>query len=1110
MARNPAPLLLASLLILSGLSWWSPRLWAGEPLILGVFAYRPPAILQAQYQPLADYLSDQLGDTRVILRVLDIGEIETELAHDRLDLLFTNPSHYIRLRTENHLSGALATLISLENGISSAHLGGVIIARDENHSIRQLSDLAFRNIAVPGIKFLGGYQAQALELLHAGVRLPEDAHMILAGSHDKVVAMVLEGTADAGFIRSSVLEQMTREGRISPGQLRVVNLQSHPGFPYQVSTRLYPEWPFVALPRVDQRQVRRIAAALLSLDEQHPAAQAAHIAGFAPPADYLPVETLARTLRVPPFDIPETITLRGIWNQQRPTVLSLLASLGVILVLVLKLSRRNAQLVNSLRSLAASEERHRSYLEHAPVGVFVADNTGKICDFSPSACTLTGYPRESLLGMALHHLGIPEDVAQSLRQLGQPRQPRTLQVETTLRGQDDQLRHVSLRAIHLPQGQVMSFCTDITERKQSETRRRLLDYALDQVEEAAFMVNIQARFEYVNAGAARHLGYSVDELLHMGVDDIDPHFPAAQWQHHWHEVRTQGSVTLETTHRHCSGREFPVEVNANHLEFDGQDYILALVRDISRRKEFESRLQDARRHAEELARAKSEFLANMSHEIRTPINAVLGFARIGLRDHGGKTRETFQRIHDAGLHLLGVVNEILDYSKIEAGKMQVAPAPFCLKQVVDHVGDMLSQGARHKGLAFVTALPEDLSPWVWGDGRYLQQILTNLLANAVKFTASGEVRLCLAREGQDIWFRICDTGIGMSADVQNRLFEPFEQADGTSTRMFGGTGLGLVICRNLAGLMGGEIQVDSAPGRGSAFTLRLPLPETSAPDHVDVSPRSVRSPSGRALEGVRVLAAEDMEANRLVLDDMLLEAGATCVMVASGQEAVDQVQSHPEGFDVVLMDVQMPGMDGHAATRRIRALVPDLAVIGLTARALPEERAKCLECGMVEHLSKPIDPETLTTAILRCLARSDGQQNDEPSPLPLPCEEQKSVSQGPALPAIDWAALEARYPGRTDFIMRLARTVLAEQGNMAAQLRLAVQQGEMESLARHAHSLKGMAGILAAGPLRPLTRQVEEAARAHRPEAISLSATLAAALDDVLDELRRFIHAQGG
>jgi signal transduction histidine kinase/ActR/RegA family two-component response regulator len=375
-------------------------------------------------------------------------------------------------------------------------------------------------------------------------------------------------------------------------------------------------------------------------------------------------------------------------------------------------------------------------------------------------------------------------------------------------------------------------------------------------------------------------------------------------------------------------------------------------------------LEEANQRWESLAHAKGTFLANMSHEIRTPLNAIIGFARIGIRENANrKSCECDQHILDAAEHLLGVINDVLDFSKIESGKFTVESRPFHLGQVIHNACDLVEESARKKGIVCNKEDCTDITPlglWVKGDGMRVQQILTNLLSNAVKFTTRGEVRLRVAREGEQTYFSVIDTGIGMTAAELAHIFVPFEQANATTSRRFGGTGLGLAISQNLANLMGGEITVESTPNVGSTFTLCLPLPATETLPEI-LKPEA----HGPRLAGLRVLAAEDVEVNRIILEDILSLEGADVIFVEDGAEAVHACTTQANRFDVVLMDIEMPVMNGYEATQRIHAAYPDLPVIGLTAHALEASREQGLQAGMACHVTKPYQPEELVAAILR-------------------------------------------------------------------------------------------------------------------------------------------------
>ncbi|HYQ71745.1 MAG TPA: ATP-binding protein, partial [Gammaproteobacteria bacterium] len=392
-------------------------------------------------------------------------------------------------------------------------------------------------------------------------------------------------------------------------------------------------------------------------------------------------------------------------------------------------------------------------------------------------------------------------------------------------------------------------------------------------------------------------------------------------------------------------------------------------------------LQEARDKAEVANRAKSQFLANISHEIRTPLNAVLGFAQVGRRtsaDAAGRTR--FGHILASGQHLLRIIDEILDLSKLDAGKLHVHSIPFQLAATVDETLDLVREAAGGKGLKLTVEYAPQLPDWVMGDPQRLRQILANLLDNAVKFTREGNVSLVVNPVNGQIGFSVTDTGIGIDNAQISRLFHAFEQADGTTTRRFGGAGLGLAISLHLAELMGGTITAGGAPGKGSTFTLILPLPETRQHEHLAGMEACT---GGARLAGLNVLAVEDDELNRLVLREMLENECATLVLAENGQQAIDCVEkAGPVPFDMVIMDVQMPEMDGYEATRRIHAIAPGLPVIGLTAHAMQEAREQCLAAGMVAHVTKPINVNDLVEVLLQQL--SDGDKRHAPAAMPQP------------------------------------------------------------------------------------------------------------------------------
>ena len=401
-------------------------------------------------------------------------------------------------------------------------------------------------------------------------------------------------------------------------------------------------------------------------------------------------------------------------------------------------------------------------------------------------------------------------------------------------------------------------------------------------------------------------------------------------------------------------------------------------------------MRSARDEAERASRAKSDFVSRMSHELRTPMNAILGFAQ--LLDREALTpvqRDYSQRIHTAGEHLLDLIGEVLDLAKIEAGRLVLERIAFGLRQTIDEVASVALKRAQTKGLELKFEIAPELPSQVEGDPTRLRQVLINLLDNAVKFTERGEVGLRVELEPADgaLRFGVWDTGIGMAESVVQKLFKPFTQADQSTTRKYGGTGLGLAICKDLVGAMGGVLRVESRPGHGTRFWFSLPLKHIDpAPEPVEVAAAnpaigaegaSRRVTDDRLAPGPdrpgHVLLVEDNQVNQLVASSMLATFGTTCEIASNGLEALEKFRQGT--YDLVLMDVEMPLMDGHAATQEIRLWErrqgsSPTPVIAMTANAMAEDRARCVASGMDDYLTKPYEMDALAAAIKRWLPYS--------------------------------------------------------------------------------------------------------------------------------------------
>ena len=575
---------------------------------------------------------------------------------------------------------------------------------------------------------------------------------------------------------------------------------------------------------------------------------------------------------------------------------------------------------------------------------------------------------------------------------------------------------------------------EITERNQSEATLQMMRFCVDHAGDSIFWVNRAGRILYVNDAACAGRGYSREELLSMSIFDLDPDFQSGVWGPHFEDLKRRGTITLETRHRAKDGSVFPVEVNANYVQYDGEEFNFAFLRDITQRRLAEAQLhhqadelaarawlltgqnaeiEQARLALEEkvaeltlIGRYKSEFLANVSHELRTPLNPILIFsqqlAENKAANLSGKQVEFSQHIHSSATDLLHLISDILDLSKIESGTVSVRVEEIPFAMLHDSIDRNFRHVAEAKSLPFRVTFAHDLPQAMESDPQRLQQILKNLLSNAMKFTAHGsvEVRVGLATEGwsadhpvlaqavQVVAFAVEDTGIGIAPEKQQLIFESFQQADAGTARNYGGTGLGLAISRDLTALLGGEIKLASTEEKGSIFTLYLPihyagadstqippalLPPFAQVEHLDAlekTPEPLLPDSSGDLRGCKVLLVDDNPRNIFAMLSLLEDHEMEVLTAINGREAIEIIHRTP-GLSIVLMDIMMPGMDGYATLREVRQLPQfhALPIIAVTAKAMPGDREKCLHAGASDYIAKPVNTTQLLALMRRWIFR---------------------------------------------------------------------------------------------------------------------------------------------
>jgi PAS domain S-box-containing protein len=650
------------------------------------------------------------------------------------------------------------------------------------------------------------------------------------------------------------------------------------------------------------------------------------------------------------------------------------------LIGVLGVARDISERTRAYELLRLSEEKFSIAFKSSPDAFSLTRfRDGIFLDINESFTKQLGYRLEDAIGKSSLELNIwvnPTDREVMVQQIRDQGCVRNMEAQFRRRNGQIQTGLMSTSLIVVNGEEcLLNFVRDITERKQAEDQLRLSEEKFASAFKASpDSVNLNrltdGTYLEVNEGFCSITGYSQEEVLGKSSLDLNIWVFPEDRQRLVQELKQNGVVkNLETQFRCKDGSIITGQMSACIITVNGEQCLLNITRDVTERKLYEEELKQARRAADTANRAKSEFLANMSHEIRTPMNGIIGMAQLlQFTDLTPEQQEYLQCLDSSTKNLLSLLNDILDLSKIESGKIELENTSFSLRQSIQDVITTQISLIHQKQLHLITDLPAEIPELLLGDPLRIKQILLNLLGNAIKFTETGSITLAvriIEHQGSSLKLQLSlrDTGIGMPPEALERIFAPFEQADNSTTRKYGGTGLGLTICRRLAELMDGRIWAESVAGQGSCFFIELPFKLHEEQQMPQPEPAAQTCTNGT--RSLKLLLAEDNELNAVTLIAMLKKLGHRVDLACNGQQALDSLLKTT--YDCILMDISMPVLDGDEVTRIIREAElqtgQHIPIIALTAHALRGSREQFLANGFDGYVSKPVDIRLLAAEL---------------------------------------------------------------------------------------------------------------------------------------------------
>ena len=772
------------------------------------------------------------------------------------------------------------------------------------------------------------------------------------------------------------------------------------------------------------------------------------------------------------------------------------------------------------------QERFSLAFNASPAAISITKAiSGQFVDTNKFFAEMLGWSKAELEGKTVHDIRIwpsPETREEWLSEISRVGHLRDYQTEWMHK--DGRKISISFSAEIITLGDevcILGFALDISARKAAEAALSQLQsrmaIAFQSAPVAAVITDLKTgTLVDVNERLLQEYGWTRENLIGKTTLEVGLWGNEADRQRMIKTIEQNGRIfDFESIGVTRFGRRRNISISAEIVQINDTPHLVVYILDISERIAAAAELTKYRLHLEELVNqrtaelavamaaaeqaslAKSAFLANMSHEIRTPMNAIIGLTHLAERETTDpKQLDRLNKVGDSAHHLLAIINQILDISKIEAGKLTLEPSDFSLARLVENSFEMVIDTMRSRGLSCHSEIDPALPLVLHGDALRLGQILLNYLSNAAKFTERGSISVCITQlEARDqtrlVRFAVTDTGIGIPLEQQARIFDAFEQADGSTTRRYGGTGLGLAIASRLSQLMGGECGLISEPGQGSTFWFTARLTERVS-DSLEPSQTLLPDEAEHLLTGrskqARILLVEDNLINQEVALELLREAGLAVDLAANGQQAVDLFAAQP--YDLILMDMQMPVMDGITATRVIRQNPQgqSVPILAMTANAFGEDRQRCLDAGMNDHVAKPVDPANLYAMLVKWLPGSEASSIStstssapasppEPAPPPALSAQGELIQAISQLPGVDTATGLLAVRGREASYLRLLHSFSEQHGNDPQLITQALADDLRPDAIRLAHSLKGAAGTLGLSGIQHAASAVEQALR---------------------------------